>query len=135
MVNGVNHITFAVSDLDISINFYSDLLGLKLVAHWDKGAYLMAGNMWIALNLDEKELSKRNPDYSHIAFNVLPTEYPKLKKRLMEGDVKTFKNNTSEGNSFYFLDPDGHKLELHYNTIEDRLRWARKNDWSSFVIE
>ncbi|WP_230869479.1 VOC family protein [Iocasia frigidifontis] len=57
----------------------------------------MAGNIWIALNLDEKELSNQNPDYSHIAFNVLSTEYPKLKKRLMEAGVKTFKNNTSEG--------------------------------------
>ena len=48
MINGVNHITFAVKDLKESIKFYKDLLGLKLVAHWDKGAYLLAGNMWIA---------------------------------------------------------------------------------------
>ncbi len=135
MVNGVNHITFAVSNLEISINFYTKLLELKLVAHWDRGAYLMAGNIWIALNLDEKEITERNPDYSHIAFNVLSTEYPKLKNRLMEAGVKTFKNNTSEGESFYFLDPDGHKLELHYNSIEDRLKWAKENNWSSFVLE
>ncbi|WP_097019015.1 VOC family protein [Orenia metallireducens] len=134
MINGVNHITFAVSNLDISIEFYSELLGLKLVAHWDKGAYLMAGNIWIALNLDEKIISEPNQDYTHIAFNVLSTEYPKLIERLKKAGVKTFKNNTSEGESFYFLDPDGHKLELHYNTIEDRLKWARENDWSSFVI-
>lgn len=135
MINGVNHITFAVSDLDISIKFYSELLGLKLVARWDKGAYLMAGNMWIALNIDEKILSKRNPDYTHIAFNILSTEYPKIKKRLIKAGVKTFKKNKSEGDSFYFLDPDGHKLELHYNTIEDRLKWARDNSWDSFKIE
>lgn len=135
MINGINHITFAVSDLETSISFYSELLGLKLVAHWDKGAYLMAGNMWIVLNFDEKTIPEPNPDYTHIAFNVLSTEYSKLKKRLKNVGVKTFKDNTSEGDSFYFLDPDGHKLELHYNTIKDRLKWARENDWSSFVIE
>ena len=71
MINGVNHITFAVSNLDISIEFYSELLGLKLVAHWDKGAYLMAGNIWIALNLDEKIISEPNQDYTHIALSLI----------------------------------------------------------------
>jgi hypothetical protein len=28
-----------------------------------------------------------------------------------------------------FLTPDGHKLELHYNNLEDRLKWAKENDW------
>ncbi|SKC82155.1 VOC family protein [Maledivibacter halophilus] len=135
MINGINHITFAVKDLQVSINFYSKLLGLKLVAYWDKGAYLMAGNIWIALNVDKKTISKPSPDYTHIAFNVISTEYSKLVKRLKKANVKTFKDNTSEGDSFYFLDPDGHKLELHYNTIEDRLKWAKENDWSSFVIK
>ncbi|MGF7059702.1 VOC family protein [Brassicibacter mesophilus] len=135
MITGINHITFAVSDLETSINFYSELLGLKLVAHWDRGAYLMAGNIWVALNVDKKTKFKFNSDYTHIAFNVLSTEYYKLKKRLEKAGVKTFKENTSEGDSFYFLDPDGHKLELHYNTIDDRLKWARENDWDSFVIK
>lgn len=58
----------------------------------------------------------------------------KLKKKLEDNGVKSFKENTSEGESFYFLDPDGHKLEIHYNTIEDRLKWARENDWSTFKI-
>ena len=135
MINGINHITFAVSDLKKSINFYSEILGLKLVAQWDKGAYLMAGSMWIALNLDENVVSKPNSDYTHVAFNVLSTEYSNLKEKLKEAGVKTFKNNTSEGDSFYFLDPDGHKLELHYNSIEERLKWAKENDWSSFNIK
>ena len=135
MINGINHITFAVSDLKKSINFYSEILGLKLVAQWDKGAYLMAGSMWIALNLDENVVSKPNSDYTHVAFNVLSTEYSNLKEKLKEAGVKTFKNNTSEGDSFYCLDPDGHKLELHYISIEERLKWAKENDWSSFNIK
>ena len=134
MINGVNHITFAVRDLKESIKFYKNLLGLKLVAHWDKGAYLLAGNMWIALNVDATVRAEPATDYSHIAFNVLSTEYPKLKERLIKAGVETFKENTSEGDSFYFLDPNGHKLELHYNTLEHRLDWAKKNDWHTFSI-
>ena len=135
VINGVNHITFAVSDLKKSIKFYSEILGLKLVAQWDKGAYFMAGNMWIALNLDKNVTPEPNSDYTHVAFNVLSTEYSNLKNKLKEAGVKTFKDNTSEGDSFYFLDPDGHKLELHYNTIEERLKWAKENDWPSFKIK
>lgn len=135
MINGVNHITFAISDLEKSINFYSKILDLKLVAHWDKGAYLMAGNMWIALNVDKKAQVTTYTDYTHIAFNVLSTEYSKMKQQLEEAGVRVFKDNTSEGDSFYFLDPDGHKLELHYNSIEERLKWASENNWSSFTIE
>jgi len=134
MINGVNHITFAVRDLKESIKFYKDLLGLRLVAHWDKGAYLLAGNMWIALNVDKTTRTEPSSDYSHIAFNVLSIDYPKLKVRLIKAGVETFKENSSEGDSFYFLDPNGHKLELHYNTLEDRLEWAKKNDWHSFSI-
>ncbi|WP_026475735.1 fosfomycin resistance glutathione transferase [Alkaliphilus transvaalensis] len=135
MINGINHITFAVKDLNKSIHFYVDLLKLKLVAQWDKGAYLLAGNIWIALNLDEKARKEPNQDYTHVAFNVLSTDFQQLKNELEIAGVKTFKENTSEGDSFYFLDPDGHKLELHYNTIEDRLKWAKENDWNTFEIK
>lgn len=135
MINGINHITFAVKNLEESINFYSNLLGLRLVAHWDEGAYLLAGDVWIALNLDEKTRSEPVPDYTHIAFNVLSTDYPKLKEKLEKEGIMTFKDNTSEGHSFYFLDPNGHKLELHYNTLEHRLDWAKNNEWTSFSID
>lgn len=134
MINGVNHITLSVSDLETSIKFYSDLLGLKLVAYWDKGAYMVAGNMWIALNVDKSINLNQRSSYTHIAFNVLSTEYSKLTTRLIKKGIEPFKENTSEGDSFYFLDPDGHKLELHYATLEHRLDWVRKNNCDSFVI-
>ncbi len=134
MINGINHITFAILDLERSINFYVNLLGLKLVAKWDNGAYLLAGNQWIALNVDEERITVPTGDYSHISFNVLSSDFQRLKEKLVKAGVRPFKENTSEGESFYFLDPDGHKLELHYNTIEDRLKWARENNWSIFNI-
>ncbi|SCY55220.1 Catechol 2,3-dioxygenase [Alkaliphilus peptidifermentans DSM 18978] len=134
MINGINHITFAVSDLEKSVEFYVNLLGLRLVGKWDKGAYLLAGNQWVALNIDNAAVLETKSDYTHISFNVLSTDFQKMKDKLESVGVKSFKENSSEGDSFYFLDPDGHKLELHYNTIEDRLKWARENNWSTFEL-
>lgn len=134
MINGINHITFAVSELNKSVEFYVNLLGLRLVGKWDTGAYLLAGNQWVALNVDEAVNLETKSDYTHISFNVLSTDFQNMKEKLVSAGVKSFKENSSEGDSFYFLDPDGHKLELHYNTLEDRLKWARENDWSTFEL-
>ena len=50
MINGINHITLAVKDVEKSFEFYKDILSLKPVAKWENGAYLTAGDTWIALN-------------------------------------------------------------------------------------
>ncbi|HJK95345.1 MAG TPA: VOC family protein, partial [Polyangiaceae bacterium LLY-WYZ-15_(1-7)] len=40
MIRGVNHVTFAVADLERSLAFYEGLLGMRLAARWPRGAYL-----------------------------------------------------------------------------------------------
>lgn len=134
MINGINHITYAVTDLQKSLEFYVGLLGLELVGSWENGAYLLAGSQWIALNVDENRSTEPTADYSHISFNTIQEDFVILKSKLIEAGVKPFKENTSEGESFYFLDPDGHKLELHYNTLDDRLKWAKETGWKTFVV-
>ena len=59
MVNAISHATLAVQDLDRSFSFYTRDLGLRPVARWYKGAYLMAGSDWICLNLDPA--TRKNP--------------------------------------------------------------------------
>lgn len=39
MITAMNHITLAVTDIDKSFLFYRDLVGLKPLVKWDKGAY------------------------------------------------------------------------------------------------
>lgn len=41
-----------------------------------------------------------------------------------------WKDNKSEGQSFYFLDPDGHKLELHVGDLVSRLAQCREKPYS-----
>ena len=134
MINGINHITFGVSDLRASLKFYVDLLQLQLIAKWDEGAYLKAGDQWIALNVDNIFLNPNSQNASHIAFNVNEKDFEAMKSRLEMYGVKKYKENTSEGPSFYFLDPDGHRLEIHSSTLENRIQWAKEKMKTNFII-
>src|SRR3546814_15055365 len=62
-VSGLNHLTLAVSDLNRSVAFYRDLLGLRLRAQWDDGAYLDAGSLWLCLSVDDTARTSAHPDY------------------------------------------------------------------------
>jgi catechol 2,3-dioxygenase-like lactoylglutathione lyase family enzyme len=127
MVTGLNHVTLSVVDLDRAFRFYSETLGLRPVARWYKGAYLAAGDFWVCLTL-ESELTERplNPTYDHIAFTVSVSDYQTLCSRLTDAGAQEWQENHSEGDSFYFLDPDGHKLEIHVTDLESRIEALRR---------
>jgi|TARA_B100000530_G_scaffold313725_1_gene242269 catechol 2,3-dioxygenase-like lactoylglutathione lyase family enzyme len=130
MITGINHITFAVRDLSSSIHFYRDLLGMKLHVFWDTGAYLTAGNTWICLSLGEPEPAK---DYTHVAFSISENALTELRAKRSEAGVEEWKQNTSEGDSLYLLDPNGHRLELHCGTLETRLVELKKSPYKGLV--
>ncbi len=130
MITGLNHITLAVSDLSLSLKFYVDLLGFKPHARWDAGAYLSSGDLWLCLTLDKVYPST---DYSHIAFNVPSEAYAQVVNSLTEAGVQVWKQNKSEGNSLYFLDPDKHKLEVHDGDLSSRLQAVDLEPYSGWV--
>ncbi len=121
MITGLNHTTLAVRDLEKSFLFYTRELGLRPVARWYKGAYLIAGNDWICLNLDPETRTAPYPEYTHLAFSVAQEEFAAMVTRLQEAGVICWQSNHSFGDSFYFLDPDGHKLEIHTSDLRARL--------------
>jgi catechol 2,3-dioxygenase-like lactoylglutathione lyase family enzyme len=127
LISGINHITFAVRDLDRSFHFYSQLLGLRPIAKWYKGAYLEAGTDWVCLTLDPETRAASLPEYTHTAFTVSTPEFSRLVEQLQKAQVICWQDNRSPGESFYFLDPDGHKLEIHVSNLEERLRSLKAN--------
>jgi catechol 2,3-dioxygenase-like lactoylglutathione lyase family enzyme len=128
MVTGPSHATFAVSNLERSLHFYTNVLGLLPVVRWSEGAYLTAGDFWICLTLDPAApQATNNFSYTHFAFAVTPESFPAMREKLVAGDAEEWQPNSSPGESFYFLDPDGHKLEIHARTLADRLATLRAN--------
>jgi catechol 2,3-dioxygenase-like lactoylglutathione lyase family enzyme len=134
MIASMNHITLGVTDINKSFAFYRDVLGLKPIVKWDKGVYFFVGEpntkllgsgFWFCLNVDEKRIP--NPCYTHYAFSVLEKNFDNMLNKIIASGCKIFKENTSPGKSLYFLDPDGHKLEIHVGTPEMRIAVKKSN--------
>ncbi|WP_191489739.1 fosfomycin resistance glutathione transferase [Pseudomonas sp. FEN] len=125
MLTGLNHLTLAVTDLARSVDFYESLLGFHLKARWVAGAYLSLGDLWLCLSLDESRATPSHADYTHFAFSVGQETFETFTARLQAHEVIQWKRNSSEGDSFYFSDPDGHKLEVHVGSLASRLEQCR----------
>lgn len=118
MLTGLNHITIAVSDLERSLDFYINALGFKGDVKWRQGAYLSLGDLWLCLSVDKPD---EKSDYSHIAFSISQQDFTDFSHKLIQLDIAQWKENKSEGDSLYLLDPDGHKLEIHSGDLYSRL--------------
>ena len=118
MLTGLNHITIAVSDLERSLAFYIKALGFKGHVKWERGAYLSLGDLWLCLSVDKPD---EKHDYTHIAFTVSQQNFTDFTNTVIELGIRQWKENKSEGDSLYILDPDGHKLEIHTGDLYSRL--------------
>lgn len=129
-VSGLNHVTLAVSDLDRSLAFYRDLLGLAVRARWPDGAYLEAGTLWLCLSVGPVTARE---DYTHVAFSAAPEDFGTLCERVRAA-APIWRENRSEGASLYMLDPDGHRLELHVGSLRSRLDHYRARPGSDVEV-
>ena len=128
---GLNHLTLAVADLDRALGFYEGVLGFRLRARWARGAYLEGGTLWLCLSLDAPRPAR---DYTHFALGARADDMDRWRRRLAAHGVATWKENTSEGESIYPLDPDGHRLELHAGDLASRLAAVREAPYDGMVL-
>ena len=133
-LTGLNHVTLSVSDLDRSLAFYVGVLGFHRHLRWARGAYLGIGDFWLCLSLGSVT---RSEDYSHFALTMRAADRDRWQSRLDAHGIPIWQTNVSEGESIYFLDPDGHRLELHAGTLATRLASVAKRpyDGAEFSVE
>ena len=99
MISGLNHITLAVNDIEESFHFYVEALGLKPIQKNPISAYLLAGDLWVALQKDENSRTEALPEYTHIAFTVAKQHFQHMAKQIIEFGVKEWQTNSSEGDA------------------------------------
>lgn len=122
MIKGIDHVAIIVKDMDRSIKFYSEVLGL-VVLHDGRND---GGNKKSFLGIKEKsfvaltENPEKNMDSDivesvcHIAFKV--DKLDKAKENLAGKGVKFIeekKNDKGKVVACHFLDPDGFELEIY----------------------
>lgn len=133
LITGINHITLAVTDVDKSYDFYRNVLQFKPLCKWHAGAYFLVGDLWLCLNLDKNRVP--TPCYTHYAFAIDSSNFAAIRERLIAHKANIFKEETVEGQSIYFLDPDGHKIEIHIGDWKSRIEAKKRNPGSWQNIE
>jgi len=122
MIKGIGHLAFRVSDLEKSLNFYCNVLGLKEAFR----LYNDAGELWIVylkINNDnfielfpykgEIESNYERSSYQHLC--LLVDDINETLRELSERglDIKGTPNQGKDGNYQYWItDPDGNRIEL-----------------------
>jgi catechol 2,3-dioxygenase-like lactoylglutathione lyase family enzyme len=125
MIDGINHITISVKNIDTAFSFYKDILKLKPVMKSSRSAYFYAGKTWIAL--DKREPYNASENYSHICFNVSKRHFKKFVEGIRGNKINEWQKNETEGDSLYILDDSGNKLEIHFSTLRERIKYGKKH--------
>ena len=92
--------------------------------------YFTIGDCWCAVVLEQ---NIENQNYNHIALDVAPDDFDRVVQNLQSKGIVEWKENNTEGDSFYFLDPSGNKFEIHSSSLQQRIQEGKTN-WGDEVI-
>jgi len=121
-LEGVHHIGVNVLDIDRAENFYTDVLGFRVVKRYEEEIrHLMLDTGSATLHLFETtDLHMENAidclseqGYAHIAFGTNRENFPEIMDELKKKNV-VFRGPLilGQGESVHFKDPDGNHLEI-----------------------
>jgi metallothiol transferase len=117
IIENMDHISLAVSDIERSISFYKDLFGFDLVEKQSGSseAYLQVGEIKLRLNQVEEDLTAQNND-SYVAFYVDEDDFDDAIDEIEAGSVEIVygPENIRNGQKVIISDPDGNKIGLCY---------------------
>jgi catechol 2,3-dioxygenase-like lactoylglutathione lyase family enzyme len=126
-IKGICHFGLSVSDLDESIRFYTEVLGLEVSERREKDAFFNIGKDdvmalihyagWTELFEAEMRPKNRGKAFTHFGLTAGSVEAVfEFQEYLKKHDVKIVKEAYErwDGASVYFLDPNGYTLEFIY---------------------
>lgn len=117
-LTGLNHVSFPVRDLDRSVRFYEDVLGLVPLPRPNlpfPGAWLGGDGIQVHLIVPPDGAPLGNPPPSlnplagHVAFAI--ADYDAVVRALHAAGVETLEAGSEIG-QLWVRDPDGHLIEL-----------------------
>ena len=117
-INKVGHVVLNVKDVETSVKFYTEALGMEVMRlRENSAAFLSFGTQHhdIALFKAPEGAEMGSLGLNHIAFQIEggETELRQLYGRLVQHGAKVdYTTDHGMTHSVYFFDPDGNRLEI-----------------------
>jgi len=117
IATAVHHVSFRIQELEPSLHFYRDILGLEPIERPDfgiQGAWLQAGtgtqiHLIVAPRDDAPEAGKVSPIDNHTAFAV--EDYDTTRDHLRSHGLEVLETNPTQG-QMWVSDPSGNIIEF-----------------------
>jgi catechol 2,3-dioxygenase-like lactoylglutathione lyase family enzyme len=119
-LEGIDHVALSVRDVERSAQWYIDVLGFERrhEGMWDGiPVFIGKGTTSIALFPDRSRggstsSSRGGVRMLHLALRANPKNFLAAQDELKRRGIKFEFQDHEISHSIYFLDPDGHKLEI-----------------------
>ena len=116
-LEALDHIGLNVADVDRSIGWYEDVLGLIRIHEetWgDFPAVLVANGSGVALFPREgtTQVARDDDDMGHVGFRTSRRGLEQAKAEVNEKGIEYHEGDYGIAWSIYFDDPDGHQVEI-----------------------
>ena len=119
-INFLDHVAIRVKDMEVSIEWYSRVMGLKKykLEKWGEfPVFMLSGKSGVAIfpsNLDDEKCNQEslNVKIDHFAFNVSNDDFNKAQDYFNEINEPFKFQDHHYLHSIYLKDPDQHIVEL-----------------------
>lgn len=112
IIENIDHISLAVSDIEASIEFYRETFGFDLTEHVSGSpeAVLQVGEIRLRLSSDDK-VAKNN---GYVAFYVDDDDFEDAVEEIEESGLTVISGpeNVRNGKKIVITDPDGNRIAL-----------------------
>lgn len=119
-LEGIDHVAMSVNDIERSAKWYADVLGFekRFVNQWGGvPTFIGLGKTAIALFPARGPSSSKPPAPEpirmlHLAFRADRKNFEAAQQELKRREIRFSFEDHEIAHSIYFIDPDGHKLEI-----------------------
>lgn len=114
-IDGFDHVAIEVADVEASVAWYIDVLGLerRMEEEWGSHpAVVCVGESCVAIFPSDGSERTSGDMIQHFAFRVDRANFVRAQESFRERGIEFRFADHGESHSVYIADPDGHRIEI-----------------------